>query len=442
MTFPEEQNLREQILALSAIYTKKRLKGYQFIPGETYIPASGATMDRDDVGSLVECSLKGWITEGEYARQFSRDLRQFLDNKIRFAVLTNSGSSANLLAVTAVCQPEFGSRQVRKGQEFITAAVGFPTTLSSMVQNGIVPVFVDIDPHTLTPDYDLIEQNITEKTKGVLLAHTLGSPFDVDTVRDICNEYDVWMIEDCCDALGSRFNGELVGTQANLSTCSFFPAHHVTTGQGGAVFTDSPMLKKVLDSLRAWGRDCWCLPGKDNTCGKRHQWCMPPLPEGYDHKYIFSRMGYNLQITDLQAALGVAQVKKLKDFEQKRKYNWRRLSDAMEKYSKFFLLPRALPGADPSWFGFHLSVREVAPFKRKDIVAFLEERKIGTRFLFGGNMLSQPAFKNIPHKTVGELHNSNILTRACFWVGVHQGIGDAQLDYMIDTIEEFLKPYA
>lgn len=433
------QELQEQILALSELYTKKRLD-QKFIPGETYIPASGGVLEREEVNNLIECALSGWVTEGEYSKQFSLGLRRFLN--MRFCTLTNSGSSASLLSVTATTQKELGDKRVKPGDEFITAAVGFPTTVSTLIQNRITPVFVDLDPKTLTPDPEVIEQAVVEgKTKGIILAHTLGSPYDVDTIRDICNEYGIFLIEDICDALGSKYRGNLVGTQGTMSICSFFPAHHISTAQGGAVFTNDGLLKKVLDSLGAWGRGCFCKPGENNTCGKRFEYCIGNNIE-YDHKYIFDRLGYNLQITDLQSAIGVSQLGKLKQFEERRKANWKRLREALDEYHKFFILPESLPYADPSWFGFHLTVKSSAPFTRRDVTTYLENKRIGTRMLFGGNLLHQPAFKHIPHKVFGTLLNSDAISSGCFWIGVHPQIQEKQLEYMISTIREFVSKHA
>ena len=434
----DKQHLKEQILALSSIYTKKRLST-KFIRGETYIPASGSTMEEEEVNNVIEAMLNGWVTEGEYSKKFSRGLREYLNS--RFCILCNSGSSANLLAITATTQKEFGTKAAKEGDEFITTAVGFPTTVAGLVQNKIHPVFVDIDPASLTPNVNLIEQAVVEgKTKGIILTHALGSPYDVDSVRDICDEYGLWMIEDCCDALGSRFNGNLVGTQGSMATLSFFPAHHITTGQGGAVFTNDGLTKKILESIRNWGRDCWCLPGKDNTCGKRFEYCVGNDIE-YDHKYVFGRVGYNLQITDLQSAIGVAQLDKLHKFEGIRKHNWTRLKEAFSEYKKYFILPEPIKGAEPSWFGFHLTVKGTANFTRREITEWLEEKKIGTRLLFGGNLLLQPAFQHIPHKVFGTLENSDSITANTFWLGVHQGIGDEQMDYLISMIHEFMRTH-
>ena len=430
--------LKEQILALSSIHSKKRLSE-KFRRGETYIPASGSVMEAHEVSSIIDCALDGWITEGERAKRFERGLREFTGN--RFCTLVNSGSSANLVAVSATTQREFGERAARPGDEFITTAVGFPTTVSSLVQNGITPVFVDVDPQSLTPDVDQIEQAIVEgKTKGIILAHALGSPYDVEAIRDICDEYGIWMIEDCCDALGSKYMGKLVGTLGSMSTMSFFPAHHITTGQGGAIFTNIGHVKTVLDSLRAWGRDCWCLPGKDNTCGKRFEHCIGDDIE-YDHKYVFSRLGYNLQITDLQAAVGVAQLEKIGRYDTQRKHNWGRLYEGLKEYRRYFILPKPITGADPSWFGFHLTLKETSSFTRKDITQYLESRKVGTRLLFGGNLLLQPAFKTIPHKVFGTLENSNLISRDTFWLGVHPGIDDERMDFILECFHDFMREH-
>jgi CDP-6-deoxy-D-xylo-4-hexulose-3-dehydrase len=430
--------LKEQILALSSIYTKKRLST-KFVKGETYIPASGAVLEEEEVNNVIETALSGWATEGEYSKKFARGLREHMNK--RFCVLCNSGSSANLLAVTATTQKEFKDRAAKAGDEFITTAVGFPTTVSGLVQNRIIPVFVDIDPQSLTPDVDQIEQAVVEgKTKGIILAHALGSPYNIDAIKDICDEYGLWLIEDICDAIGSRFNGQLVGTQGAMSTLSFFPAHHINCGQGGAIFTDSGHVKTVLDSLRAWGRSCWCLPGQDNTCGKRFDWCIGKDIE-YDHKYVFDRLGYNMQITDFQSAIGLAQLAKLPSFEADRKRNWNRLKDSLSEYKKCFIMPNPIKGADPSWFGFHMTVKETCGFTRREITEYLESKKIGTRLLFGGNLLQQPAFQHIPHKVFGTLEDSDLITRNTFWLGVHQGIDEERISYIIETFHDFMKAH-
>lgn len=437
----DQSELRTEILSLVAEYTENRLENKQFIAGETYIRASGESFDKREFELLTRVVLDGWITEGIYSSEFAKNLRVVLDNKVRHVVLTNSGSSANLLAVSAIAQREFGKRQAKSGDEIITPAVGFPTTVSPIIQNDLIPVFVDVNFPNYAPDPVTIEHAITDRTKGIIIAHTLGNPFDLDKIRDICDDYNLWMIEDCADGLGSRYNGEPVGTFGNISTTSFFPAHHVTTGQGGAVFTDSPMVKKVIDSLRAWGRDCFCLPGKDNTCGIRFKHKMGELPYGYDHKYIFSRLGYNLQITDMQSALGLAQLEKLPEFEKKRKYNWQRLHDGLQEYENFFVIPEPTKNSDPSWFGFALTLQKLCPFTRNEIVQYLEEHKIGTRMLFGGNLLQHPAFMNSEHRVFGKLDNSRVITDHSFWVGVYPGITDEMLDYILETFHNFLSQY-
>lgn len=356
--------------------------------------------------------------------------------------MCNSGSSANLLAISAITQPEFGSKRATKGAEVITVAAGFPTTLNPIIQNGLTPVFLDVELGTLVPKPEEIEHAVNPNTKAIVLANPLGNLPDLDAIRDIADEYNIFYIEDNCDGLGGDFRGKRAGTAGDLSTLSFYPAHHMSAGEGGAVLTRSPMMKKVVESLRDWGRACWCAPGKDNTCGKRFDWCLGDLPKGYDHKYIYSRIGYNLKITDLQAAILVEQLKRLDKFVEKRRYNWNRLREGLEKYSRWLIMPRATEGANPSWFGFHMTVKDVAPFTRHQLVSYLEEKKIGTRLFFGGNLLKQPAYKGIHHKLFSELHNTNILCRGAFWIGVHPALTDAHLDYMIDTLGEFLKPYA
>lgn len=436
-----QDELRSEILSLVAEYTENRLEKRQFIPGETYVRTSGETFDTKEFELLTNVVLDGWITEGKYSDEFSRRLRSFMENKVRHVILCNSGSSANLLAVTATTQPEFGERRAKPGDEFITPAVGFPTTVSPLIQNGLIPVFVDMNFPNYAPDPTEIEHAITERTKGIIIAHTLGNPFDVEKIREICDEYHLWMIEDACDGLGSRYKGELVGTFGDMATTSFFPAHHITTGQGGAIFTDSPMLKKVLDSLRAWGRGCWCLPGKDNTCGKRFNWQCGDLPHGYDHKYIFDRLGYNLQITDMQSAVGLAQISKLPELEKRRKYNWQRLHDGMKQYEEFFILPEPTKHSDPSWFGFVLTLQKHCPFSRNDVVQYLEEHKVGTRMLFGGNLLQHPAFMDTDHIVFDKLENSKVITDFTFWIGVYPGIDDVMIDYVLSVFGDFLGKY-
>jgi len=412
----------------------------QFIPGETYIATHGAIIDSSDVQSLVECSLGRWYTEGKYSKSFQRKLREFFGSRVRGVTLCNSGSSANLLAITALTAEEFGSRRLRPGDEVITTALGFPTTVNAIIQNNAIPVFVDVDLHTFVPDPDVIEQAVNENTKAIVLAHPLGMAFDVGRIRDICDEYHLWLVEDCCDALGTTIDGELAGTFGDLATISFYPAHHITGGEGGAVLTQSPMVKKVVESFRDWGRDCWCLPGSDNTCGKRfdHEW--GNLPFGYDHKYVYRRLGYNLKITDFQSALLSSQIERLPEFIDARRHNYSRLYDGLKKFDTYLRLPKVIGSADPSWFGFPITVKEFcSPFTRLDLVRYLEERGIGTRLFFAGNLIRHPAYKDVVYKQAEELMNTDIITTSTFWVGVWPGINDEMVDYMISVISTFIE---
>lgn len=413
----------------------------RFIPGETYIPSSGKVIDGDDAASLVDAVLDLDFTEGRFAAQFEKDLRKYFKDTIRNVTLCNSGSSANLLSTTAITDKVFGTKSARPGDEIITVAAGFPTTLNPILQNNLVPVFVDVDLDTMVPDMEVIENAVVQGvTKGVVLAHPLGNIYDASTLRDICDEYHIWFIEDSCDGLGGDLYGKLVGSFGDLSTVSFYPAHHITAGEGGAVITHSPMLKKVVESFRDWGRDCWCDPGKENTCGLRfaHKG-MGQLPDGYDHKYVYSRIGYNLKATDFQAALLVSQLPKLDAFIERRRYNWNMLYSGLEKYSKYFRFQKKIKGANPSWFGFAITVKETAPFTRNEFTTYLEEHKIGTRLLFGGNLLKQPAYAGIQHKIFQPLVNTDIIMRDTCWIGVYPGIDDERIEYMLDTIKKFVE---
>lgn len=413
----------------------------KFVPGEIYITPAGQVWDGDEVAALVDVALTGRFAEGDYGKKLDKDIRQFFDNQIRFTSLCNSGSSANFLALTAITAPEFGSKRALPGDEIITVAAGFPTTVNPIIQNGLVPVFIDVTIGTYVPDPVHIEEMVNPKTKAIMLAHPLGNPFDVKAVRDIADEYDLFLIEDCADALGAKFDGKWVGTYGDLASTSFYPAHHITAGEGGMVFTNSPMLDKVVKSFRDWGRACWCAPGKDNTCGKRFDWQLGSLPHGYDHKYTYSRMGYNLKATEMQAALLCEQLKKLPSFIEKRRYNWQRLHDGLQEMGaeKFFILPRATKNSEPSWFGFCLTVRETAGFSRGEFINFLENHKIGTRLLFGGNLLKQPAYKDVVHRVHDQLYNSDTIMRQTFWIGCAPHINDEMLDYMLAVFGDFLK---
>jgi len=432
---------KEKIIKLTKEYIDG-LKVKDFIPGETYITASGQTFDGEDVSAIVENALEMWYADGKHAHQFGRDMVSRFRNTIRDAILCNSGSSASLLAITAITDPVFGERRAKPGDEIITVAAGFPTTINPIIQNGLVPVFVDVDLDTFLPNMEVIENAIVEgKTKAVVLAHPLGNPFDAVALRDICDEYNIFLIEDACDGIGGSFAGSPIGSYGDLSTVSFYPAHQITAGEGGAVLVrNNPMLAKVVRSFRDWGRDCWCDPGKDNTCGKRFGWKkMGGLPDCYDHKYIYSHIGYNLKMTDLQASLLVSQLKKLDGFVEKRKYNWNYLREHLNQYKKYFRFQFPLEGAEPSWFGFAITVKETSPFNRTELTTYLESKKIGTRLLFGGNILKQPAYKNIRHTIFQELVNTDVIMRDTFWIGVYPGIDEQRLEYMVKTISEFVE---
>lgn len=428
----------EQIKEKARQYIDKQNKK-KFIPGTTYITSSGQYFDGEDISTLVECALNQWYAEGKYTHEFAKDLRTFYKHTIRDTVLCNSGSSATLLAVTTITDKIFGSRSARPGDEIITVGVGFPTTINPIIQNGLVPVFVDVDLNTLLPDMEVIENAVVEgKTKGIILAHPLGNPFDAESLRDICNEYGLWFIEDNCDGLGGSLNNRLLGSFGDISTLSFYPAHHITAGEGGACLIQSPMVKKVLQSFRDWGKDCWCEPGCDNTCGKRFGYKLGELPEGYDHKYTFSRIGYNLKATDLQASLLVSQLKKLPFFIEKRRHNWNVLREGLDKYKKYFRFMQSLNGANPSWFGFMIMVKETCTFSRKELIDYLESKKIGTRLVFGGNLLRQPAYSDIQCKVFQPLVNSDVVMNDAFWIGCHPSMNDEHLEYVLKCFDEFM----
>lgn len=432
--------IRAQIAALVTCYQKEAWPEQKFIPGETPVPVSGRVFDADDLQYLIEASLDFWLTTGRFAAQFEKEFARML--KIGHAALCNSGSSANLLAISALTSPELEDQQLRPGDEVITVAAGFPTSLNPIIQNRLVPVFVDIQLGTYNADPAAIEAAIGPRTKAIVLAHTLGNPFDLGRITDLARRHKLWLIEDNCDALGSTYNGRFTGSFGDLATLSFYPAHHITMGEGGCVLTGSAKLKVLVESFRDWGRDCWCDPGKENTCGKRFAWQLGELPYGYDHKYIYSHIGYNLKLTDMQAAVGLAQLKKLPRFIEARRRNWHLLHDGLKPYEGVFILPEATPCSEPSWFGFLLTVRPEAPFTRTDLVRHLEHRKIATRQLFGGNLMRQPAYLDIPHRVVGELANTDLVMQHSFWIGVYPGLTDDMIGYVIDTIHDFLKATA
>ncbi len=429
-----KQDLRDRILELVGEYHREAFASKPFVPGESPVPVSGRVFDAEDMQSLVDSSLDFWLTTGRFAAQFEKQFARWFG--IRTATLVNSGSSADLLAVTALTSPKLGDRRLQRGDEVITVAAGFPTTVNPIIQNGLVPVFVDEHIPTYNIDATKLEEARSERTRAVVIAHTLGNPFNLQAVTEFVRKYDLWLVEDCCDAVGATYNGQKVGTFGDLATVSFYPAHHITMGEGGCVLAEKPMLKTLVESFRDWGRDCWCEPGKENTCGKRFDWQLGQLPRGYDHKYTYSHIGYNLKMTDMQAAVGVSQLKKLPEFIVKRRSNFNALRAGLQDLEEFFILPEATPNSEPSWFGFPIAVRPGGPFNRNQVIAYLETRKIATRLLFGGNLLRQPAYQEIKHRVVGSLTNTDFIMNQVFWVGVYPGITSQMLDYMLDMFHK------
>ncbi|MTI85033.1 MAG: lipopolysaccharide biosynthesis protein RfbH [Firmicutes bacterium] len=407
-----------------------------FIPGHSWISCSGKAYDGQEMSNLIDASLDFWLTNGRYASLLEEKLVAFLGAK--YCLLTTSGSSANLLAVSALTSPKLGRRQLKPGDEVITVAAGFPTTITPIIQNRLVPVFVDVDLDTYNVNVEQLETAVSEKTRAIILAHTLGNPFNLDAVTKIARKYNLWLIEDNCDALGSTYKAKYTGTFGDLATLSFYPAHHITTGEGGAVITGDPLLKNIVESFRDWGRDCWCPPGHDNTCKRRFQRQLGSLPFGYDHKYTYSHLGYNLKLTDMQAAIGVAQMEKLPEFILSRKRNFQLLYEGLREYRDLFILPRATEHADPSWFGFLLTQRPEAPFTRQQLINHLEKHRIRTRLLFAGNITRQPAFQGVEYKVAGELKNTNIIMNKTFWIGLYPGLGKDEIRYILDTFNDFI----
>ncbi len=426
------QQLREQILTLTAEYHREAFPPCEYRPGQSPVPASGKVIHSADLCSVVDSALDGWFTTGRFARAFESKLAHFIG--VRGCSLVNSGSSANLLALTALTSPKLGDRRLQPGNEVITVAAGFPTTINPIIQNRLVPVFVDVTLPTLQIDGSQLAQALSSRTRAIMIAHTLGNAFDVDVVTAFARKHNLWLMEDCCDALGTTYRGRNVGSFGDLATLSFYPAHHITTGEGGAVLTNTPMLQTLVESFRDWGRDCWCEPGVDNTCGKRFDWQLGGLPCGYDHKYTYSHIGFNLKATDMQAALGLAQLDHLEDFIQSRRQNYRYLREALQPLEDVLMLPTATEGADPSWFGFPLGVREGARFSRDRLVRALEAEKIGTRLLFAGNLLRQPAYQQIEFRQVGDLPNTDYVMRNMLWLGVFPGLTRPMLDHVVATI--------
>ncbi len=409
----------------------------KFIPGDSPVPVTGKVFGKEELSAAVEASLDFWLTSGPYAEKFESRFAKTVG--MRHAFMVNSGSSANLLALTSLTSPKHGNRALREGDEVLTVAAGFPTTVTPILQNNLIPVYVDVDLETYVSNDVALESAIGPKTKAIMMAHTLGNPFNLDLVQKLAEKHNLWLIEDGCDALGGTYRGQTLGSFGDLSTFSFYPAHHITTGEGGAVLIKKVAHKPIVESFRDWGRDCWCAPGCDNTCLKRYEWKLGELPEGYDHKYTYSHLGYNLKSGDIQAAIGLAQLDRLDNFIKLRKRNWQYLSKNLAHLEDQIILPKATENSDPSWFGFALTVRDDARKTRNQIVKELNEAKIATRLLFGGNLLRQPAFAGTPRRVFGELTNTDIIMNQTFWIGVWPGLTTEMLDYVIETLEKIMK---
>ncbi len=428
--------LRAQIAQLIERYASIAFVEQPFMPGAHVVPPSGKKIGVEELKLMVEASLDGWLTAGRFNEQFEKKLAQFIG--VKYLITVNSGSSANLVAFNALTSPKLGDRAIRPGDEVIGVAAGFPTTVNPIIQFGAVPVFVDVELGTYNIDATKIEAAISPKTKAIMLAHTLGNPYNLGVVTALCKKYGLWLVEDCCDALGSTYNGQMVGTFGDIGTLSFYPAHHITMGEGGAVFANDPELKQIAESFRDWGRDCYCAPGKDNTCGKRFCWTLGSLPEGYDHKYTYSHIGFNLKITDMQAACGLAQLAKAEAFIQKRKENFACLKNRLGSCEEFLILPKSTEGSDPSWFGFPITLKENAPVSRVDLLTYLDQNKIGTRLLFAGNLTRQPSMLEKKFRVSGELTNTDVVMNNTFWVGLHPALSQEMLEYIATKIENFL----
>jgi CDP-4-dehydro-6-deoxyglucose reductase, E1 len=431
----KSQEIRLKIAALVDEYANLKYAKKSFEPGNTVIPPSGKVLDGDELKHMVEASLDGWLTTGRFNEAFEKRLAEYL--KVKFLITVNSGSSANLIAFSTLTSPRLGERRIKVGDEVIGVAAGFPTTVNPIMQFGAIPVFVDIDIKTHNIDVSKLEAAVSPKTKAIMLAHSLGNPFNLKVVKEICEKYNLWLIEDNCDALGSRYDGKLTGTFGDIGTLSFYPAHHITMGEGGAVFTNNPELKLIAESFRDWGRDCYCAPGKDNTCGKRFCWKLGSLPEGYDHKYTYSHLGYNLKITDMQAACGLAQLDKLDSFIQIRRANFSYLKERLATCEEFLELPEATENSDPSWFGFLMTIKPNAGIRRVDLLSYLDQNKIGTRLLFAGNLTRQPYMQGRNFRVSGNLENTDNVMNNSFWIGVYPGLSQEMLDFSVNKIESF-----
>jgi CDP-4-dehydro-6-deoxyglucose reductase, E1 len=427
--------IREQIGLLVAQYYKVAFPTLDFQPGVSEIPVSGKVFDEREIQSLVNSALDFWLTTGRFADEFERRFASVMG--VRHALLCNSGSSANLLAMSALTSPRLKDRALREGDEVITTAAGFPTTVNPIIQNHLTPVFVDVELGTYDPSPEAIEAAVGPRTKAIMMAHTLGNPFQADLIREIADQHNLFLIEDACDAVGASVAGKPVGSFGDLATASFYPAHHITMGEGGCVLTPNGVMKQIVESLRDWGRDCWCAPGKDNTCGRRFDWELGDLPHGYDHKYIYSHIGYNLKLTDMQAAVGVAQLDKLPDFISRRRENFAYLLQGLQDLESVFVLPKTSPRSEPSWFGFPLTIRSESGIQRQNLIQHLEARGIRTRLLFGGNLLQQPAYQGITHRVVGDLANARTIATSTFWIGVYPALTPEMLDHILNELHQF-----
>lgn len=431
--------LREQILKLVKEYAQVTHNTSLFIPNKNTVPVSGKVYDFHELQNLIAASLDFWLTSDRFNFLFENELRKFVGSN--FALTTNSGSSANLLAISALTSPEHGERTLKPGDEIITVAACFPTTVNPILQNSLVPVFLDVSLPTYNIDVTNLEQSLSSKTKGIMLAHTLGNPFDINTIVKFAREHNLWLIEDCCDALGSCYDGKKVGTFGDIATFSFYPAHQITTGEGGAVLTNSSNLRRLIESFRDWGRDCFCAPGVNNTCGKRFEWKLGELPLGYDHKYIYSNLGYNLKMTEMQASIGLAQMEKTSNFIKARKNNFQYLKENLSSITDYFILPEATNSSDPSWFGFPITIKQNSPFSRNELLQFLTKRKIDNRPIFAGNITRQPYFLNTNYRICGNLDTTDLIMNNSFWIGLFPGIDEKMLSYVITTFKEFFENY-
>ncbi|MCC8342195.1 lipopolysaccharide biosynthesis protein RfbH [Pseudomonas stutzeri] len=429
------ETLRQEISKLVEQYANLALAPKPFERGQSVIPPSGKVIGARELQLMVEASLDGWLTTGRFNAEFERRLAEFIG--IQHLITVNSGSSANLVAFSTLTSPKLGDRAIKKGDEVIGVAAGFPTTVNPIVQFGAIPVFVDVDMKTHNIDADLIESAITPKTKAIMLAHTLGNPFNLSKVKALCDKYGLWLVEDCCDALGATYEGKMVGTWGDIATLSFYPAHHITMGEGGAVFTNNAELKTIAESFRDWGRDCYCAPGCDDTCGKRFGQQFGTLPAGYDHKYVYAHLGYNLKITDMQAACGLAQLERAPEFIATRKRNFVLLKERLASLAEFLEIAEATPNSDPSWFGFPVTLKESSGVKRVDLLKYLDQHKIGTRLLFAGNLTRQPYFQDVDFRVVGELANTDRTMNQTFWLGVQPSLGQEHFEFVAEKLEEF-----